>query len=422
MRSSTAQQPSPLTWALCALLLGTLCLATGCGPANSAGGGPAGPPPVSVAPVTQRAIQDFDDFTARLEAVNSVDIRSRVAGTLMQVHFQDGQRVAKGALLFSIDSRSFAAELARVQAQRSSARTQAELASAELARAEKLLPLQAVSLQEIDQLRAAKRNAQANVASADAQLSSAELNLSYARITAPMAGRISRSNITPGNLVNAGDPVLTTLIATEKVYAWFDAPESTYLRLSAAKRDATKDKKSAPTVQMGLADEEGFPHQGTVDFVDNRLNPATGSIRVRAVFDNSPGRFTPGLSARLRLGSGAAINTTLVPERAISTDQTRKVVMVVGANNIVAPREVKLGALLNGMRVVTGVQAGENIIVDGLQRAFPGAPVTPQMLKVDAMGMPIPAPPPQQGPPGADNKAPAAPAAPASTASAASKG
>jgi RND family efflux transporter MFP subunit len=409
-------------WSAAALagVVSLACLFSACGPAVSAGGGPGGPPPVSVAPVTQRAVQDFDDFTARLEAVNSVDIRSRVAGTLMQVHFQEGQRVAKGALLFSIDSRSFAAELARVQAQRSSARTQAELAAADLARAEKLLPLQAVSLQEIDQLRAARRNAQANVAALDAQLNSAELNLSYARITAPMAGQISRSNITAGNLVAAGDPVLTTLVATEKIYAWFDASEATYLRLSAARRAANKDNKSAPTVQLGLADEEGFPHKGTVDFVDNRLNPATGSIRVRAVFDNSQGRFTPGLSARLRLGSGAATNASLVPEKAISTDQTRKVVMVVGANNIVAPREVKLGALLNGMRVVTGVQAGENIIVDGLQRAFPGAPVTPTLLKVDALGMPMPAPP--QGPPGADNKAPAAPASAPQAAPAASKG
>jgi RND family efflux transporter MFP subunit len=405
---------------LCALW--TLHLLSGCGPAGmaNAAGGPGGPPPVSVAPVTQRAVQDFDDFTARLEAVNSVDIRSRVAGTLMQVHFQEGQRVAKGALLFSIDSRSFAADMARAQAQRQSARTQAELAGAELARAEKLLPLQAVSLQEIDQLRAAKRNAQANVAQTDAQLRSAELNLGFARITAPIAGRISRSNLTAGNLVNVGDPVLTSLVATEKVFAYFDASESTYLRLSAARRAAAADSKQAPTVQLGLADEEGFPHKGVVDFVDNRLNPATGSIRVRAVFDNAQGRFTPGLSARLRLSSGAASNATLVPEKAIGTDQTRKLVMVVGANNIVTPREVKLGALLNGMRVVSGVQAGEIIIVDGLQRAFPGAPVTPTLLKVDATGMPIAAPPP--GPPGAAPAASAAPgnaAAPAASAASA---
>ncbi len=402
-----------LAWiALSAVAVGAML--SGCGPANSAGGGPGGPPPVSVAPVTQRPIQDFDDFTARLEAVSSVDVRSRVAGTLEKVHFAEGQRVAKGALLFTIDSRSFAAEVARAQAQRSSARTQAELTAAELARAEKLLPMQAVSLQEIDQLRAAKRNADAAVASAQAQLRSAELNLGFTRITAPMAGRISRSQLTAGNLVGVGDPVLTTLVATEKIYAWFDASEASYLRLSAARNQGG----SASTVQMGLSNEEGLPHQGTVDFVDNRLNPTTGSIRVRAVFDNAAGRFTPGLSARLRVMSGAPTMATVVPEKAIATDQTRKMVMVIGPNNIVAPREVQLGALLNGMRVVTGVKPGETIIVDGMQRAFPGAPVTPTMLKVDAQGMPVPAPPP--GPSGAAPAASAASAAPAASAASAS--
>jgi RND family efflux transporter MFP subunit len=214
-----------------------------------------------------------------------------------------------------------------------------------------------------------------------------------------------------GNLVAVGDPVLSTLVSSEKVYAYFDASESAFLRLAAQQRAGG----AAPTVLMGLADEENLPqnmpHQGKVDFIDNRLNPATGSIRVRAVFNNAQQRFTPGLSARVRLLGADAAPATVVPERAINTDQTRKVVMVVGANNIVAPREVKLGALLGGMRVVTGVKAGELIIVDGLQRAFPGAPVTPQVLKVDAEGMPIPAPPPAPpaGPPAGPPAAASAP-------------
>jgi RND family efflux transporter MFP subunit len=187
-----------------------------------------------------------------------------------------------------------------------------------------------------------------------------------------------------------GEPVLSTLVASDKVEVWFDASESTFLRLSQAIRAGGP----APTVAVGLSNEEGYPHTGTVDFVDNRLNPATGSIRVRAIMDNKDGRFTPGLSARVRLSSGTAAPSTLVPERAIGTDQTRKVVMVVGQNNVVTPREVKLGALADGMRVVTGVKPGELVIVDGLQRAFPGAPVTPTVLKVDDKGMPIPAAPP----------------------------
>jgi RND family efflux transporter MFP subunit len=382
------------------LLLAAAALTSGCGPSIAQGGGPGGPPPVSVAPAVQRALQTSEDFSARIEAQETVELRSRVAGTLERVHFKEGQRVAKGALLFTIDARPFAAEVERAQAQLASSRTQAELAKAELARAEKLLPMQAVSAQEVDQLRAAQRNAEAAERSARAALTTAQLSLGYARITAPVAGRISRANVTPGNLVAVGEPVLTTLVASDKVQVWFDASEASYLTLAKGLRAGGP----APTVAIGLADETGHPHTGTVDFIDNRLNPATGSTRVRATVDNKDGRFIPGLSARVRLGSGAAAPATLVPERAIGTDQTRKVVMVVGEKNIVTPREVKLGALADGMRVVSGVKPGELVIVDGLQRAFPGAPVTPQVLKVDDKGLPIPAPPPAPPAPGAAEK------------------
>jgi RND family efflux transporter MFP subunit len=374
---------------------------SGCNP-TQAQGGPGGPPPVSVAPAVQRSLQNSEEFSARIEAQATVELRSRVAGTVERVHFKEGQRVAKGALLFTIDPKPFAAEAERAQAQLASTRTQAELAKAELVRAEKLLPMQAVSAQEVDQLRAAERNAQAAEKSARAALNTAQLSLGYARITAPVAGRISRANITPGNLVGIGDPVLTTIVASDTVQVWFDASESSFLKISQAMRAGGV----APTVAVGLSNEDGYPHTGTVDFVDNQLNPATGSIRVRAIMDNKEGRFTPGLSARVRLTSGAAAPATLVPERAIGTDQTRKVVMVVGEKNVVTPREVKLGALLDGMRAVTGIKPGELIIVDGLQRAFPGAPVTPTVLKVDDKGMPIPAPPPPQpqGAPAAEKK------------------
>jgi RND family efflux transporter MFP subunit len=377
------------------LLLSAAAITAGCGP-SQAQKDPGGAPAVSVAPVTQRALQASEDFSARIEAQQTVELRSRVAGTVERVHFTEGQRVVKGALLFTIDPKPFAAEVARLQAQLASSRTAAELAQAESVRAEKLLPIQAVSQQEVDQLRAAVRNAQAAAQAARAALDVAQLSLGYTRITAPVAGRISRAEITSGNLVSIGEPVLSTLVASDQVQVWFDASESSFLELSRALRAGGP----APTVAVGLSNEDGYPHTGTVDFVDNRLNPATGSIRVRAVLDNKDGRFTPGLSARVRLSSGAAAPSTLVPERAIGTDQTRKVVMVVGDKNIVMPREVKLGALSDGMRAVSGVKPGELIIVDGLQRAFPGAPVTPTVLEVDAQGMPIPAPPPPQDPPG----------------------
>jgi RND family efflux transporter MFP subunit len=365
---------------------------SGCSP-SQAQGGPGGPPPVSVAPAVQRTLQTSEDFSARIEAQATVELRSRVAGTVERVHFKDGQRVAKGALLFTIDPKPYAAEVERAQAQLASTRTQAGLAKAERVRAEKLLPMQAVSVQEVDQLRAAEHNAQAAEKSARAALNSAQLSLGYTRITAPVAGRLSRAEITPGNLVGVGEPVLTTLVASDTVQVWFDASEASFLKLSQAMRAGGP----APTVAVGLSNEEGLPHTGTVDFVDNRLNPATGSIRVRAILDNKDGRFVPGLSARVRLASGTAAPATLVPERAIGTDQTRKVVMVVGEKNIVTPREVQLGPLRDGMRVVTGLKAGEMIIVDGLQRAFPGAPVTPTVLKVDERGMPIEPPAPPAG-------------------------
>ena len=356
---------------------------------------PPAPPAVSVAPAVQREVQEFDEFTARLEAPDTVELRARVAGALYKVHFREGQLVKKGDLLFTIDPRPFEAEVARADAQLVTARTQADLSKSELARAEKLVRIQGVSQQEIDQLRAGVRNAESAIMGAQAALTQARLNLEFTRITAPVSGRTSRANITPGNLVAVGEPVLTTLVSSDKVYAYFDASEATYLKYVKATRDGTlPSARTQPNpVLMGLANEESFPHKGQMDFVDNRLNPATASIRGRAVFDNGDGRFTPGLFARIKLIGSGTYQATLVPDRAITTDQTRKMVLVVGANNIVQPREVKPGALIDGMRVVEGLKPGELVIVDGLLRAFPGAPVTPQQVAVDERGMPVAAQP-----------------------------
>lgn len=366
----------------------------GCGKSEQSAQQGGGPPAVSVAAAVKRDVQEFDEFTARLEAPDTVDIRSRVAGTLVQVHFREGQLVNKGDPLFTIDPRPFAAEAARAEAQLAVARTQGDLTKSELARAERLVAVRGVSQQELDQLRAALANAASTVKANEAALVQAKLNLEFSRITAPVSGRTSRANVTVGNLVNVGDPILTTVVSTDRIYAYFDASEAIYLKYMRSARDgsrpSSRDKPNA--VRLGLANEEGYPHEGKMDFVDNRLNPATASLRGRAVFDNKDGLYTPGLFARLQLVGSGTYSATLVVDRAITTDQTRKVVLVVGKNNIVEQREVKPGALIGGMRVVTGVNPGELVIIDGLLRAFPGAPVTPQVVKLDENGRPI-APP-----------------------------
>lgn len=375
-------------------------LGAGCGPAPSQAQSPGagGPPPVSVAPVTRRIVEQFDEFSARLAAVEQVDVRARVAGTLEQVHFRDGQLVRKGALLFTIDRQPFEAEVARNAASVAAARTQGDLARSQLARAEQLLPLRAISQEEAEQLRAAAQNAVSTLRAAEAALTAARLNLGYARISAPIGGRVSRTAVTAGNLVSASDPTLTTIVATDRVHAYFDTSEAAYLTYGQAAANNS-------VVHMGLFNEQGFPHAGKIDFVDNRLNPATGSMQVRAVFDNRQGRFTPGLSAHVKVSAGKPYEATLVPDRAITTDQTRRIVLVVGPNRVVEPRAVQPGALIGAMRVVTGVEPGEHIIVDGLQRAIPGAAVTPQVVQLDADGKPL-------APPGGARASPSAPGTP----------
>lgn len=370
-----------------ALLLAGAALVAGCGDKVQAQGGPPPAAPVSVSPAVQRAVSDSEEFSGRIEATDFVELRSRVAGTVDKVHFTDGALVNKGQLLFSIDARPFAAEVARAEALLAATRARAELSTAELARARPLLADNAVSKQEVDQLAASLKTSEADLRSVEAQLRSARLNVEYASVRAPIAGRVSRAAVTQGNLVN-DQVVLTSIANVDRVYAYFDGSEQTYLRVKAA-------KARSPVVRMGLANESGFPHEGKLDFIDNRLNPQTGSIRMRAAFVNKQGLFTPGLAARLVLATSGDYSAVLVPERAIGTDQTRKVVVVVGADGQPQFRPVQLGPLLGGMRVVLGgaVKAGENVIVDGLQRVIPGLPVAPKVLQVDAQGMPVFPPP-----------------------------
>ena len=348
---------------LCAAALAAILAAsTGCGEnAGAQGGGARQAPAVSVAPAVQRSIRDSEEFSGRLEAIDHVDLRPRVSGTIDKVHFTDGALVRKGELLFTIDPRSFAAEVARSQAQLAATQARAELAQQQLWRAAALLEAQAASKEEVDTLSAGARTAQSDIQSAESALRVARLNLEYTQVRAPIAGRASRALITAGNLVSP-QSVLTSIAGVSRVYAYFDASEQTFLRLQSAAKAAANvagnAAKNAPRVQMGLANEANFPHQGQLDFTDNHLNPQTGAIRLRASFDNSKGQFTPGLAAHLRMESPVAYNAVLVPEHAIGTDQTKKFVFVVGADNKPQFREVKPGALLEGMRVVESGEIG----------------------------------------------------------------
>lgn len=365
---------------------------SGCGAESEAQaqGGPPQAPPVSVAPAVQRTVSDSEEFSGRLEASEFVELRPRIGGTIDKVHFVDGASVKKGDLLFTIDPRPFEAEVARAQSQVAAAKARLELAQSELARAQKLLDSKAVSRQEFDQLSAGSRTSQADVLAAEAALRVARLNLDYTQVRSPIAGRASRAEFTAGNLVGT-ESVLTTIAGVKRLHAYFEGSEQTFLKLKTS-------GAGTPKVWMALANEQGYPHAGEVDFVDNRLNPQTGAIRMRATFDNTTGLFTPGLAARLKMDGGRSYSAVMVPERAIGTDQTKKFVYVVGADGQPQFREVRLGTLIEGMRVVEGnLKAGENVVVDGLQRVMPGMPVAPQVLKVDDKGMPIPpaAAPPQ---------------------------
>lgn len=379
----------PIAAPALALVLATAFVLAGCQPAQSQNGPPPAPP-VSVAPAVVRSVTDTEEFTGRLEAPETVEVRPRVGGTIERVHFADGARVAKDALLFTIDPRPYEAEVLRAEAQLAAARTRAELAKAELARAEKLVSQQAISRQEYDQLASGSRTAQADINVAEAAVRIAKLNLGYTAVRAPIAGRASRALITTGNLVTQ-QSVLTTVVSTSRMQAYFDGSEQTYLRLRRQGGDVT-------AVRMGLADEEGYPRQGKIDFMDNRLNAQTGAIRMRAVFDNAKGDLAPGLFTRIQMPGGAPRPAVLTPERAIGTDQNKKYVFVVGADNMPQFREVKPGPLIDGMRVITsGLKEGELVIVDGLQRVRPGMPVQPEKLAVDERGMPVPKPPAGNG-------------------------
>jgi len=326
---------------------------------------------VTVAQVLERAFTETQEFSGRMEAIERVDIRPRVAGYITQIRMRPGHEVKKGDLLFVIDPRPFQAELDRSEAALASARARADLAQLELHRAERLLQDRAIAQREYDEKASQFRELQANVRAAQAQADTARLNLSYTRITAPIDGRVSKEEITLGNLVDAS-AVLTSIVSTDRIYASFDGDESTYLRVARSARQGRSIE-----VRAGLANESGFPHEGRLEFVDNQLDTRTGSVRMRAVFANRERTLAPGLFARVQLrggaGDGSGSRALMIAESAIGTDQSHKFVVVAGADGKARYRTVKLGAAVDGMRIVLdGLKTGEKVVVSGLQRVRPG--------------------------------------------------
>jgi len=354
---------------------------TGCADANSNDAAAAAPaaPPVSAAVVVEKAVLETQEFSGRLEAIDVVEIRSRVSGYITAVNFKPGAEVKKGDVLFVIDPRPYQAEADRTQAAAGAARARADLARLELQRADRLLADKAIAQREFDERDASQKELDASARAAAAEHEAARLNLAYTRVTAPIDGRVSKAEITLGNLVDATS-VLTSVVSLDRIYASFDGDEDTYLRVS-----RRIHKGEAVDVKIGLANEQGFPHTGKLEFVDNQLDSRSGSVRMRATLANAERQLAPGLFARVQVAGGAPSQQILIQDRAVSTDQDRKFVYVVDKEGKAEYRAVKLGPLDDNLRVVReGLKSGEKIVVNGLQRVRPGAPIAAQIVPMVA--------------------------------------
>jgi len=364
--------------------LALLALAAGC-TQTSAQPAPPAPPQVTVASVVERDVTEWDEFTGRLQAVDSVEVRPRVSGLVAAVRFQEGAIVQRGDLLFEIDPRPFQAEVDRLRAELARARATSQRAASELQTAERLRAENAIAKEEHDRRAAFAQESLAQVEAFEAALRAAELNLEFTRVTSPITGRVGRAIVTEGNLVSSGPgeaTLLTTVVSLDPVYAYFDADERIFLKYTAGPEGPAlhsgANGSGARTIRMALANEDGFPRVGRLDFLDNQLDPSTGTIRGRAVFRNTDGQLTPGLFVRLRLAGPASYRGLLIPDRAVGTDLDKKFVYVVGPDNEIQYRTVTLGPIVDGLRVVrSGLEAGESVVVNGLQRVRPGVQVTP---------------------------------------------
>ena len=365
---------------------------------NSAPSPAAAPPApmVTVAAPLERQINQWDDYVGRFEASRSVEVRPRVSGQIIGVHFTDGQTVQKGQLLFTIDPRPFGAALAEAKASVASAQSDLSLAEINLGRARRLLEAQAVSQSDVDRLTANVRSAQAALAAARARVNSRALDVEFAYVRAPISGRISDRKIDPGNIVGANETLLTTINALDPIYFTFDVPESLYLK-TARQRQAKQG--AGETAEIRLQDEAQYSWRGTLDFTDNGISQNSGTIRARAVVANPTNFLAPGMFGNMRLADGGTTPALLIPDAAVRTDQARKIVLVVGKDHTVAAKPVETGPLVGNLRVIrSGLTRADRVIVQGVQFAMPGAKVKPRVMQVRAAEGAAPKAPPPSSP------------------------
>ncbi|TWH99720.1 multidrug efflux system membrane fusion protein [Luteimonas cucumeris] len=388
--SSKQMARSGTRYPVTALVLSALIAAAlaACNSQAAPGDAPPPAPEVSVATVLSKQVRQWDDFTGRVSAIETVDLRPRVSGYVERVAYKEGQEVKKGDLLFVIDQRRYRAELSRAQAELARARSEARLAQTQDARAQALLEAKAISREEFETRKAATAQGNAGVNAAQAAVESAQLDLQFTQVRSPIDGRAGRALVTEGNLAQADSTLLTTVVSMDPVHVYFEGDEQSYLRYQELARTGERSRINNK-VRIGLANEQGYPHEGTVDFIDNQVDADTGTIRARAVLSNPDRQFTPGLFARVQIEGSGEFKAMLIDDKAVLTDQDRKYVYVLGADNKAQRKDIVLGGNIDGLRVVrSGLAPSDKVIVHGVQKVFfPGMPVAP---KVIAMGAPAP--------------------------------
>lgn len=377
---------------LVCLVAGSLSL-SGCNPGTAATSGARPAPEVSVSPVVARAVRGWDQFNGRVSAIDTVSLRPRVSGYIESIAYKEGDEVKKGDLLFRIDQRPYRDALNDAQARLERARTAENTARTQAERAEKLIAAKAISQEEVESRRADLAQARADVRAADAAVATATLNFSFTEVRSPVAGRAGRAMLSAGNLARADDSVLTTVVSQDPMYVYFDCDERSYLRYQALARSKPGQKEES-TVRVAVSDDAGFPRLAKLDFLDNHINPETGTIRARAVLSNHDRRLTPGMYARVRLNGDGEFQAMLINDRAVLTDQNRKYVYVLGEDNKALRKDIVIGRLIEdpaapsnqALRVVqSGLDGGDKVIVGGTQKIFyPGMQVKPAPVATDA--------------------------------------